>query len=83
VRSDAEFAKAHIKGAKHVAMADVEARLKSLTSNTDDAVLVYCNTGNISAKVSRMLIRNGYANVKSLKGGLAAWQEANLPVGTK
>jgi rhodanese-related sulfurtransferase len=73
----------HIKGAKHVAAAEVQEKVNSLGLNKTDTILVYCNLGNNSAKVCRTLSRDGYANVKNLKGGLTAWQDANLPVTTK
>ena len=83
LRTDAEFAKMHIKGAKQVAESALIDKVEKLGINKTDTILVYCNHGNTSARACRKLIKEGYTNVKNLKGGLTAWQEANLPVTTK
>jgi len=83
VRGDAEFSKSHIKGAKNAAPAAVLDKVQSLGINKNDTIVVYCNLGNTSAKVCRMLLKQGYTNVKNLKGGMTAWQDANLPLTTK
>ena len=83
VRSDAEYAKAHIKGAKNAPQAYVQQKLEKMTDSKNDTILLYCNIGNTSARVCRMLLREGYLNVKNIKGGFVAWQEANLPVSKK
>ncbi len=83
VRSDKEFADAHIKGAKHIAMSALQDKIKNLSIDKNDTILVYCNTGNQSNKACRMLIREGYSNTKNLKGGIVAWKDANLPVSKK
>lgn len=80
VRSDAEYAKGHIKHARHVPASEAVDKVAKLTKSKNDAIIVYCNVGNSSARVCRALTREGYTNVKNLKGGLAAWQESNLPV---
>ena len=83
VRSDAEFARMHIRGARHAPAASASDKLTKLGVNKDDTILVYCNVGNASARVCRTLLKEGYSNVKNLKGGITAWQDANLPVTTK
>ena len=83
VRSDAEFAKTHINGARHIPQASVLEKIGNLGINKNDTIVVYCNVGNTSARVCRMLLKEGYQNVKNLKGGLTAWQDANLPVTSK
>lgn len=80
VRSDTEYAKGHIRHARHVPASQAVEKVAKLAKSKDDAIIVYCNVGNASARVCRALTREGYTNVKNLKGGLAAWQEANLPV---
>lgn len=83
VRSDVEYTKSHIKGARHIPAADILEKLKTAGGSKNDAILVYCNVGNQSARVCRALSKEGYTNIKNLKGGLTAWQEANLPVSNK
>lgn len=46
----------------------------------DAPIVVYCRSGNRSAKAAAWLRRNGYTNVRDLRGGLIAWLDARLPV---
>ncbi len=80
VRSEAEYARGHIKNARHVPASEAVDKVEKLAKSRDDAIIIYCNVGNSSARVCRALTREGYTNVKNLKGGLVAWQESNLPV---
>ncbi len=80
VRSEAEYKKAHIKNAKHAPASEAVEKVAKLAKSKDDAIIVYCNVGNTSARVCRALTREGYTRVRNLKGGLAAWEESKLPV---
>jgi rhodanese-related sulfurtransferase len=42
--------------------------------------LLVCDSGARSAALVAQLRKQGLENVFSLKGGLAAWQQENLPV---
>lgn len=42
--------------------------------------LVYCRTGNRSAKAVELIKELGFHRVYNLEGGITAWQEAGLPV---
>lgn len=75
----AEFAAGHVAGAKNVPLATIEGA-KSLPSNKALPLVVVCATGARAGRAVAMLKKQGYANVQSLSGGLAAWREANLPV---
>lgn len=67
-----------IAGATHIPMNDLPARLAELP--TDAEIVVYCAHGHRSLTVANWLVRQGYANVKDLNGGLAAWIETGHPV---
>jgi rhodanese-related sulfurtransferase len=43
-------------------------------------VIVYCRSGARAALAALTLASMGYENVVNLDGGLAAWQQAGLPV---
>ncbi|MCB5188500.1 rhodanese-like domain-containing protein [Methylobacillus caricis] len=80
VRDDAEFAAGHITDAKHIPVAQLQERLKELVKLKDKPVLVYCQSGQRSAKATDILVKNEFKQVHQLQGGIKAWQDAKLPV---
>jgi rhodanese-related sulfurtransferase len=80
VREEAEFAKGHIVGARHMPLAQLEARAKELQKYKSKPVIVCCETGNRSSSAMATLKKLGFENVYNLSGGYAGWQQAGLPV---
>lgn len=80
LRDAAEVAHGKIIGARHVPLGQLEARAGELRKNKEKALIAYCARGNQSAQAVAILRKHGYANVFSLSGGFAAWQQAGLPV---
>jgi rhodanese-related sulfurtransferase len=75
----AEFAAAHVAGAKNIPLGEV-ASGKGLPGNKKLPLVVVCASGVRSAKAVTQLKALGYDNAPSLGGGLKAWREANLPI---
>ncbi|MBM3564604.1 MAG: hypothetical protein FJX42_00630 [Alphaproteobacteria bacterium] len=42
--------------------------------------IIHCASGNRTQHAARMLLQAGHAEVTHLKGGIAAWKRAGLPV---
>ena len=80
VRDAAEYAKGHILGARSAPLADLERRLAELAKFKARPVIVHCESGNRSTNAIGILRRNGFDKACNLAGGLAAWQQAGLPV---
>lgn len=80
VRDESEFRAGHILNAQHVPLALLESRLGELDADRDRPVIVYCRTGQRSAKASFILNKHGFKKVYNLGGGMLAWQSANLPL---
>ena len=80
VRDAAEYSAGHILGAKNMPLAKIDGGAEIAAKRKDKPVIVYCDTGKRSAKAVAALKAQGYARVSSLAGGLAAWQQAGLPV---
>ena len=80
VRTAAEFAEGHIQGAVLIdqGQSDFMEKAKA-TLPTDKTIAVYCRSGHRSANVAGRLADVGYKCV-NLKGGIIAWQGANMPV---
>ena len=80
VREPGEYGTGHILGAKNVPLARLEDGGSDLGKRKDRPLIVYCDTGNRSAKAISALKKHGFARVMNLSGGLGAWQQAGLPV---
>lgn len=81
IRNDAEFKKGHIIGSKQLAMEKItNNELQSLEKNKGKPIIVVCTAGMTAAKAASKLTTAGFDKVNILKGGFAAWQNANLPV---
>ena len=73
-----QFDALHIPGSIHVDSA--EKAMKHL--KVDDDIIVYCSDAACSASrlAYRLLIENGYKQVRRYEGGLAEWQAAGYPL---
>ena len=80
VRASGEYAAGHIASAKHVPEAQLADRIKELEKFKSRPIIVSCTTGSRAHSVSGMLRKNGFAEAFALKGGIAAWQQASLPL---
>ena len=72
VREASQYAREHIPGAIHIEWRQVLAQSARIPKN--QAVLVYCNTGTLSAQAGFALRVAGWENVRILQGGLAEWK---------
>lgn len=70
-RDAAQFSKEHIPGAVNIEWRQVLAKSSSIPK--DKVVLIYCNTGSLSAQAGFALRVSGWENVKILQGGYAEW----------
>jgi rhodanese-related sulfurtransferase len=80
IRDGADFATGHLPRARNIPLKEIDARVAEIAKFKDKAVLVTCKTGARAAAASRALKRAGFNTVYQLKGGLAAWQQASLPL---
>lgn len=83
VREDSEYEAGHIPNSKHIPQGRVGERLKELEKYKAKPVVVLCRSGNRSTAACSQLKKQGFNDVRSLKGGIEAWQQANLPVKKK
>jgi rhodanese-related sulfurtransferase len=71
-RDPAQFAKGHIPGAINMDWRQVLAKRSTIPKNKP--VLIYCNTGSLSAQAGFALRVAGWDNVKILQGGMQEWK---------
>ena len=82
VRASAGYKSGHITNARHVPETEIDARMKELDKLKAKPIIVSCARGNRSLAVAARLRKSGFAEVFSLRGGLNAWQQANMPLET-
>ena len=80
VRSEAEYAGGHIRGAINIPLPRLEGRLAELP--TGRPVAVHCEGGYRSAIAASLLHTLGRRDVLDLVGGFKAWIAAGLPTAT-
>ncbi len=71
-RDAGQFSKAHIPGAVNIEWRKVLEQRSKIPK--DKMVLIYCNTGSLSAQAGLALRLAGYDNVKILQGGFEEWK---------
>ena len=71
-RDAAQYAKEHIPGAVNIEWRQVIAKSDDIPKNK--TVLIYCNTGTLSAQAGFALRVSGWENVRILQGGFSEWK---------
>jgi rhodanese-related sulfurtransferase len=93
-RVAAEYAEAHIKGAKSLPYKEKSSKaigfdksqdefaLDKLPADKNTAVIFYCNAGDCwkSYKASKVAVDAGYKRVNWFRGGIPEWRGKGLPV---
>jgi rhodanese-related sulfurtransferase len=80
VSANADFDKGRIAGAKNLPLAQFDPEHKLLGKDKERPVALVCRTGQGSAQAAARLTKAGFTKVHWLEGGLAAWQQADLPL---
>ncbi len=80
LRSANQFKDGHIAGAKNLPGDQIAADPKAIERLAAKTVVLYCGDGATTAAAQRTLAKAGAKDVFSLRGGLAAWTQENLPV---
>lgn len=77
VRQPDEYRTGHILGAKLIPLNKLNSRMEELPQNRE--IVCVCASGNRSSSATRMLVKAGF-NAINMKGGIASWRQADLPV---
>ncbi len=80
VRAPNEFKSGHIPHARNIPVDQIKDRMKELEKLKNKPLLLVCQTGSRSALACGGLLKDGFAQVVALSGGMAAWQQASMPV---
>jgi rhodanese-related sulfurtransferase len=71
-RDAGQFARGHIPGAVNMDWRQVLAKRNTIPK--DRPVIIYCNTGSLSAQAGFALRIAGWDNVRILQGGMEEWK---------
>lgn len=83
VREPAEYAAGHLPNARHIPLGQLGSRLKELEKFKERPIVITCASGSRSGSALGLLRKNGFKEAVNLKGGVAAWQQASLPLEKK
>ena len=73
IREDWEWEKAHLEGAIHIPLDELQARFGELDPRSE--IIVYCHHGERSIDGCLLLWERGFRKIRSLTGGIEAWSE--------
>ena len=80
VREDDERASGMPSGAVGIARAKIPEHIREIAADPRQEILTICGTGRRSLLAAQTLRELGYANVASVRGGLARWLAEGLPL---
>jgi rhodanese-related sulfurtransferase len=80
LRTGEKYSSGHISGAKAMTGEEILKAGETLKRYREKPVIVYCDSGSLSAAAVRQLGEQGFKSAFNLRGGLAAWRSENLPL---
>ncbi len=82
VREEEEFRGhlGHVDGAYHLPVAELEARMAELDAFKHSEIITICRSGGRSMSAAAFLRDKGFEDVKSLRGGMIAWNSRGYRV---
>jgi rhodanese-related sulfurtransferase len=83
VRPNADFHQGHIINAINIPSNGFANQINTLSKHKNKPIIVSCRSGAQSSGACDQLRKAGFEQVYNLKGGMLAWQSANLPVTRK
>ena len=78
VRSPGEYRGGHARGAKSIPLPALSGQAGALSR--ERPIHLICASGHRSRAAARMLVKAGFENVSSVRGGTAAWARTGQPV---
>jgi len=80
IRDTASYKDGHIIHAVSMPKADFEKKPGKLEKYKKKPIIVVCATGQQASQFGASLHKKAFTNVSALKGGIQAWQGADLPL---
>ena len=73
----------HIQDSKSIPIMKLTDNLKNLTSFKDEMIVTICPGGGMSLTAAEIMTEAGFADVRSLKGGMFDWEKKGYPTTTE
>ncbi len=80
LRKPEDFAIGHLAGARAMTGEQILKANDTLKKYKEKVVVVYDDSGSLSASATRQLTAQGFTKAFNLRGGLVAWRAENLPL---
>ena len=82
VRTPAEYREIHAEGAELAPLdrLDPKGLVASSNGSANETIYVICKSGSRARQACEQFLAAGIANIVSVEGGTAAWEQAGLPV---
>lgn len=80
VREAHELKDGAILNAVHIPIGQFKDSVGKLEKYRDRPIIVGCRSGSRSGSAAAALVKAGFPEVYNLRGGVLAWQKANLPL---
>ncbi len=80
LRPQEQFAAGHVAGARQMTGEQILKGTETLKKYKEKVIVIYDDTGSLSASARRQLTSLGFTKAFNLRGGLAAWRSENLPL---
>ena len=75
-----QYTAGHVGGARQMSGEQILQASDTLKKYKEKAVVVYDDSGSLSAAAVRQLAAQGFTKAFNLRGGLSAWRTENLPL---
>ena len=80
VRESNEYSEGHIINSLHIPLSNLKNRMNDLDKYKAKKIIVACRSGHRSSQACANLKKEGFEQVFNLRGGVMAWESANLPL---
>jgi len=80
LRPQEQYQAGHLNGARQMSADTLLTAGDTLKKHKEKAVVVYDESGSVTAAAVRRLAAQGFTRAAALRGGLAAWRADNLPL---
>lgn len=79
IRAESAFKQGHIVDSLHMP-ADKVSQVVAKISDKNHPIVLVCETGVRVTRVANVLVKDGYTQVSTLRGGVQAWVSDKLPL---